>query len=474
MSLARRHSQPPTLEELITPDERTYQASILEMLGVFGWRAVHHHPLRTKAGWRTGIEGPGCAGFPDIIAVRETPDLRGRHRLLAAELKSERGRLAPAQAEWLRLLATAGAEAHVWVAGGDSLRIAEVKAKRAAFETDVARGEWRDQSRLTFSAYAEDWVDTFAGRTARGIRPETRADYKRNLERNGTKFFGRMRLAEIEPRDIRRFVAAMQARGVSANTVRLAVAPVRALLATAVEDGVIRSNPCAGIRLSSSRVDPDEDAGGARALTHEEYTKLLAKLPDEWRLLIRTLGETGLRIGELLALTWSDVDLGTRRVHVRRRVYRGKLGPPKSRYGRRSVPVTRDLAQSLWQARGASRYALDADPVFASSTGTRLDPGNLHARVLKPAARTAGVDWAGFHTLRHTCATELFRRGLNAKQAQVWLGHHSPAFTMATYVHLLSDELPDSPFDTAGGNQVGTRPAEARRDETAEAEAETA
>ena len=68
------------------------------------------------------------------------------------------------------------------------------------------------------------------------------------------------------------------------------------------------------------------------------------------------------------------------------------------------------------------------------------------ARVLKPAARRGGVPWAGFHTLRHTCATRLFERWLNAKQVQAWLGHHRASFTLDTYVHLLSDELPESPF----------------------------
>jgi hypothetical protein len=55
--------------------------------------------------------------------------------------------------------------------------------------------------------------------------------------------------------------------------------------------------------------------------------------------------------------------------------------------------------------------------------------------------------------------SDLFNHGLNAKQVQVWLGHHSPAFTMSTYVHLLSDDLPASPFG-GGGNRVGTQPAE--------------
>jgi integrase len=64
-------------------------------------------------------------------------------------------------------------------------------------------------------------------------------------------------------------------------------------------------------------------------------------------------------------------------------------------------------------------------------------------RVLKPAARKAGIPWAGFHTFRHTCATLLFRYGLNAKQVQIWLGHHSPAFTLEIYVHLVPEDLPE-------------------------------
>ena len=62
---------------------------------------------------------------------------------------------------------------------------------------------------------------------------------------------------------------------------------------------------------------------------------MLNQIPDEWRLLVRFLLESGLRISEAVALTWADVDLGRKRVRVRRRVYRGKVAPPKSRYGRR-------------------------------------------------------------------------------------------------------------------------------------------
>jgi integrase len=85
--------------------------------------------------------------------------------------------------------------------------------------------------------------------------------------------------------------------------------------------------------------------------------------------------------------------------------------------------------------------------VFPSATGTPIDSANLYRRVFVPAAKAAGVPWATFHTLRHTCATTLFRHGLNAKQVQGWLGHHAASFTMDTYVHLLADDLPDASFD---------------------------
>jgi hypothetical protein len=75
-----------------------------------------------------------------------------------------------------------------------------------------------------------------------------------------------------------------------------------------------------------------------------------------------------------------------------------------------------------------------------------IDQSALASRVLKPAARSAGVPWVSFHSFRHTCASVLFRAGLNAKQVQAWLGHHSPAFTLGTYVHLVPDDLPVADF----------------------------
>jgi hypothetical protein len=74
--------------------------------------------------------------------------------------------------------------------------------------------------------------------------------------------------------------------------------------------------------------------------------------------------------------------------------------------------------------------------------------------------------WVGFHTLRHTGATTLFRRGWNPVQVQKFLGHTDPGFTLRTYVHLLDEDLPQPDYTPAMGNARATQAAEISRNET--------
>lgn len=355
---------------------------------------------------------------------------------------------------------------------GSARTISEAKDLRARLQADVARGEFHPEARITFAEYARQWVDTYSGRTSRGLRDETRADYRKRLEQDAIPHLGRMRLSAITAADVRGLVQHVAARGVAQNTVRLALAPVKACLATAVEDGLIRQNPASGVRIAVATAEPD--AAEVKALSEDELARLVAATAADWQLFIRVLAQTGLRISEMIALTYGDVDLGHHRVHVRRRVRNGRVGPPKSRYGRRSVPLTQSLSRELWARRKAAERAGDGDLVWPSHAGGYLSVQNLHRDVLGPARKAAGVEWAGFHTLRHTCGTILFRRGLNAKQVQLWLGHHSPAFTLATYVHLLPEDVPIVDVLGQGGNQVGTRPTETGRDSSVDETAESA
>ena len=132
----------------------------------------------------------------------------------------------------------------------------------------------------------------------------------------------------------------------------------------------------------------------------------------------------------------AGLDIDAPCVHVRRAIVNGQLTAPKSRYGRRTIPISLELVTRLRTlTTGRAETAL----LFCGAHGAVLRPGNLRYRVLIPAAHRAGVPWARFHTLRHTCAAMLIDAGASPLRLQ--MGHHSAAFTLDTYGHLLGDDL---------------------------------
>lgn len=207
----------------------------------------------------------------------------------------------------------------------------------------------------------------------------------------------------------------------------------------------------------------DEEEERARALTREQLGAVLAEIPDDWRLLFELLAHTGLRISEAIGLTWADVEFGERpRLRVRRQLYRGTEKRLKSRSSRRDLPLSPGMARRLWPRQGKAM-----EPVFATAVGTPLSDHNIRHRVLAPAAKRAGVPWAGFHAFRHTCASLLFEGGKDIRQVSEWLGHADPAFTLRTYVHLMDGGVGGADFldeavtvgkrDGGNGNEADPR-----------------
>jgi integrase len=322
-----------------------------------------------------------------------------------------------------------------------------LKAKRTS---QVAEGEFHEQTRVTFQDYAREWVERYQGRGRRGFRESTRDDYGDLLNLYAFRHFPeRIRVSQMTPRHISQFVAWLceqqtpQGRSLSDSTVRNAITPVRSCLRTAVAEGIIRHNPTTGVSLPyrpSVEGLEDEDV---RALSREQLAAFLALVHPRHRVMFRFLAATGLRVSELIGLLWSHLHLDGSDPHVRirRAIVRGRVQPPKSRHGKRIVPLDAEIVAALREHRRFSNWSGDKDLVFPSQVGTPLNPDNVRRRTLKPLAEEIDASWAAFHTFRHTAASMLFARGANVVQVQRWLGHHSPAFTLEIYVHLLDSDL---------------------------------
>lgn len=292
----------------------------------------------------------------------------------------------------------------------------------------------------------------YQGRSHGAVRPATIRHYARDMRAWWEPLLGSKRLPAIKAPDINRALAQLASRDgdeyLADRTLRRLFAPLSVLLGSAVEEGLIPYNPARDLRVPSGRDaqrrvsagDHDDEHDDVKPYTRAQIRALLAVLEPrlELRALILLLATTGLRISEAVALQWKHVQLDGSDPHVKVRrawVYE-RFAEPKSRHSRRKVPINRQLVDALREHRthGDPRVEL----VFASSVGTVLRPENLR-RTLLPFAQEANVPWHGFHGFRHAFASMLIEDGRNVVQISRLLGHHSPAFTLSVYAHLMDD-----------------------------------
>jgi integrase len=336
---------------------------------------------------------------------------------------------------------------------------AEARKLKRESEADRDRGELQERSAVTLRRYLDEWVERYRGQGRRGFRENTRDEYRRLLAAYAYSYFpARLRLVDVSTYTLARFVdwlADEKAQGkcLRDRTIANATIPLRAALATAKREGLIRHNPAQGLCLPPREQPTGEEI---KVFSPEQLATVIGLAPERHRLLLELLAATGLRISEAIALQRLHVQLDgpAPEVCVRRAIVRGRTEPPKTRHGRREVRLPDSLAAEL-------RAHLDAQPdqdstaiLFPNGSGAPLDPSNLRPRVLKPLLRQAGAPQAGFHTFRHTFASMHLKRGTNLLQLSRALGHHSPAFTLSRYTHLLpGDEAPalDLSKDAATG-----------------------
>jgi integrase len=219
---------------------------------------------------------------------------------------------------------------------------------------------------------------------------------------------------------------------VEASTIRNAVKPLMAICRRAVDDSDLATNPALGLRLPAANARRERIAGPAEAAT------LLTALDrSDDRATWACAFYAGLRLGELRGLRWSDVDETAGVVRVERAVDQsGVLIEPKSRAGRRTVPLLRQLRAELALHRLETQAPDDAY-VFGNRHGNPFTPNAVRVRSGRVWA-AAGLAPIGFHEARHAFASYLIAAGANAKEITVWMGHSSVTVTFDRYGHLMA------------------------------------
>jgi integrase len=196
-------------------------------------------------------------------------------------------------------------------------------------------------------------------------------------------------------------------------------------------------NPITKVRASSKRLrEPD-------VLTPGEFSALVEELPLRVKAMVILAGSTGLRRSELVALTWRDVDPLLMQINVLRSCVRGRFGDTKTEASRKPVPLHTSVVECLDVWRKESRYNGEDDFLFPSVRNegrTPVTPDMILKKIIRPALVRAKIigKRIGWHSFRHSLATNLRAAGADLKTAQELLRHANSRITLDIYTRAIS------------------------------------
>lgn len=269
----------------------------------------------------------------------------------------------------------------------------------------------------------EDLVQRWTDAIVPTLNPQTSNYYLKMLRLHVTPEFGPVQVTGIARHDVGMFLARKAPQGYSRSSMKGMITSLSTVLEYAVECDVLEKNPCKGVKLPQ----PLTPARKRRILTPDEATQIAGKLKDPYATLFIFLAVTGLRIGEACGIRWSAIDADGV-LHVRQKVYEGKVGSLKTKSSERKLPIPPDLLSRL-KALGSGEW------VFPSRAGTPVNAGNALKRYIHPAAKSLGIELTGWHDLRHSATTKMIRDGVSPKTVSKIMGHSNLNITLGIYDH---------------------------------------
>ena len=312
----------------------------------------------------------------------------------------------------------------------------KTKVEAEAFMVDILSklqtGTMPKNNKMTFAEAADIFMRLHANKKC---KPNTEHGYRGYLKNHLLPYFGKMKLTEITPLAVNEFIAQELETGRKNSTVNKYKKLMSQIFSFMIDNEVIVRNPLA--RIKSLREEKSEEVC---ALSSQEVQILLSKTkqvyPDFYPLLFTAIF-TGLRQGELMALTWDSINWVKRQITVDKNYTHGRLGTPKT--GKiRKVDMSLELVKVLKEWRLACPKG-EKNLLFPNSEGEYQDANNMIKRRYKPALNRARINYIKFHGLRHTYASLLLANGVPMKYVQHQLGHSSIKMTMDLYTHLLPE-----------------------------------
>jgi len=317
----------------------------------------------------------------------------------------------------------------------------EVQAKLRSAQRDIDAGMSIDSGKITVRDYLEKWLNSSVKPS---VKVRTYEGYESIVRVRVLPHLGRKAIGRVTSLDLQSMYTELAESGLSARSVQHTHRVLHLAFTQAMRWSMLTRNPCDGV------TPPQAQRPKLQVLTQEQVATLLDVTREHPNHALFVLAvTTGMRIGELLGLTWADIDLDGKKLMVRQSLQRqNEAGlvfvEPKTSRSRRTIMLSQRAVSALrhHRARKNEQRLLtgsewqDLGLVFSNATGGAPDPG-WQRQVFQEELKRAGLPRLRFHDLRHTAATLLLSQGVHPKVVSEMLGHATITLTLDTYSHLV-------------------------------------
>jgi integrase len=316
----------------------------------------------------------------------------------------------------------------------------------------INSGDNVKESKTTLYTWIMDWLETFKKPNISDTTYETHYSVIKNCIKDST--LGNMQLAKIKKHHIQELYNKIKDKQSMAKRLHIIL---KDCLNEAVENKLLKKNPIGTLKA------PKTEKPNIRIFTLQEQERFIRALDGCNRRVILLLAlQTGLRIGELCGLKWSDLDLYKKTITVNRSLKRVKVvfdaktkgnttqmleRTPKTQSSKRTIPLMDTAVKALtehkkeWKIIEMKHKLVwkNEDWIFSTLDGGYIEPRNL-VRTFNAVLKKAELDRINFHALRHTFVSRLLEAGENIKTISELIGHTDVSFTLNTYAHILPEQ----------------------------------
>lgn len=328
----------------------------------------------------------------------------------------------------------------------------EVKKLLKEAKAEIAKYSNTNLPKITFSELLLDWQTTIKKYE---LKPSSYDRLEQTISCNIIPLIGYLQISALTPQDIQQFINTLTDKGYAYSTIKKAYNAVNASLKMAVERDYIRKTPCVGIKLPKQIQKQKSDIEFFNDVEVETIVKAATSKYKTGRYVYKhgyaivLLLNTGMRVGELLALKWQNVDFQNRQIYVSET--RGQIidrddkadqkyimadRSTKTQSSCRYIPINQKSQEALNYFKD---LGYENPYVMANSDSSVATYRNLF-RVLSNILDAHNINHGSLHTLRHTFATRLFKNGVDIKVISELLGHSDVSITYNIYTHVIQEQ----------------------------------